>query len=117
MFVPHLVPMSRGDLCTVTAHLLPGVDPAEVRPAYDRRYETEPFVTLTPEGVWPATTHVRASNAAHLGVAVDGRAHRVVGSCAIDNLTKGAAGQAIQAANVALGLPETAGLPIAGVYP
>jgi N-acetyl-gamma-glutamyl-phosphate reductase len=116
-FVPHLVPMSRGDLCTVTAHLLPGVAVADIRPAYARRYADEPFVMLTPDGTWPATTHVRASNVAHLGVAVDERAHRVVASCAIDNLTKGAAGQAIQAANVALGLPETAGLPVAGVYP
>ncbi len=116
-FVPHLVPMSRGQLCTVTATLAGTASPTKIRDAYERRYATEPFVTLTPDGVWPATTHLRGSNAAHLGVAVDPRTRRVVASCAIDNLTKGAAGQAIQAANVALGLPETAGLPIAGVYP
>lgn len=115
-FVPHLVPMSRGQLCTVTATLLPGAA-TEVRAAVEQRYAAEPFVTVLDQGIWPATTHVRASNAAHLGVAVDERAHRVVASCAIDNLGKGAAGQAIQAANVALGLPETAGLPTAGVYP
>jgi N-acetyl-gamma-glutamyl-phosphate reductase len=114
-FVPHLVPMSRGDLCTVTAHLLQDAQPQVVEDAYRQRYEPEPFVVLTPG--WPATTHVRGSNAAHLGFAIDERAHRVVASCAIDNLTKGAAGQAIQAANVATGLPEGAGLPIAGVYP
>ncbi|MGH8909106.1 MAG: N-acetyl-gamma-glutamyl-phosphate reductase [Egibacteraceae bacterium] len=116
-FVPHLVPMSRGQLCTVTATLASPLTTAEVRALYERRYAAEPFVALLPEGVWPATTHLRGSNAAHVGVAVDTRAWRVVASCALDNLTKGAAGQAIQAANVALGLPETAGLPIAGVYP
>ncbi|MGH8932870.1 MAG: N-acetyl-gamma-glutamyl-phosphate reductase [Egibacteraceae bacterium] len=116
-FVPHLVPMSRGQLCTVTATLAHRASLTEIRDAYVQRYAAEPFVTLTPQGVWPATTHLPGSNAAHLGVAVDHRTRGVVASCAIDNLTKGAAGQAIQAANVALGLPETAGLPIAGVYP
>jgi N-acetyl-gamma-glutamyl-phosphate reductase len=116
-FVPHLVPMSRGQLCTVTAALASTAQAAEIRPAYERRYAAEPFVALLPEGSWPATTHLRGSNTAHLGVAVDERARRVVTSCALDNLTKGAAGQAIQAANVVLGLPETAGLPVSGVYP
>lgn len=115
-FVPHLVPMSRGQLCTVTATLLHDAGD-HVRPAFHQRYALEPFVNVLAEGVWPATTNVRASNAAHIGVAVDERANRVISCCAVDNLGKGAAGQALQAANVALGLPETAGLPIAGVYP
>jgi N-acetyl-gamma-glutamyl-phosphate reductase len=114
-FVPHLVPMSRGQLCTVTATLLDAA--AEVQAACAQRYASEPFVTVLAEGAWPATTYLRGSNAAHLGVAVDRRANRVISCCAVDNLGKGAAGQAIQAANVALGLPETAGLPTAGVYP
>ncbi|MGH8900277.1 MAG: N-acetyl-gamma-glutamyl-phosphate reductase [Egibacteraceae bacterium] len=116
-FVPYLVPMSRGQLCTVTATLADPGAAAEVREAFEQRYAPEPFVTVLAEGAWPATTHVRGSNAAHVGVAVDQRANRVLTCCAIDNLGKGAAGQAIQAANVALSLPETAGLPISGVYP
>lgn len=115
-FTPHLVPMSRGQLCTVTANLLPNAA-TEARVAFTQRYAAEPFVIVLSEGVWPATTHVRASNAAHLAFAVDQRANRVISCCAVDNLGKGAAGQAIQAANIALGLPETAGLPISGVYP
>lgn len=114
-FTPHLVPMSRGLICTVTAQL---TDPdADVRAAYAAAYADEPFVTLLADGVWPATAHVLGGNAAHLGVAVDARTGRVTAACAIDNLVKGAAGQAIQAANVALGLPEAAGLSAMGVYP
>jgi N-acetyl-gamma-glutamyl-phosphate reductase len=114
-FTPHLVPLSRGLHCTVTAMLC---DPAaDVRAACLDRYDAEPFVTVLPPGVWPSTTHLRGGNAAHVGAAVDGRTGRVTVACAIDNLGKGAAGQAIQAANAVLGLPETSGLPIAGVYP
>lgn len=114
-FTPHLVPMARGLICTVTATL---ADPsADVRAAYQDAYAGEPFVTLLPQGQWPATTNVAGGNAAHVGVAVDPRTGRVTASCALDNLVKGAAGQAIQAANVALGLPETAGLSAMGVYP
>ena len=88
-----------------------------VRPAYERAYGPEPFVTVLADGQWPATAHVLGANTARVGVAVDGRTGRVTASCAIDNLVKGAAGQAIQAANVVLGLPETAGLPTAAIYP
>ena len=118
-FVPHLVPMARGLVCTVTATLLEGgsADIHAVRAAFVDRYATERFVTVLPEGTWPQTAHLTGSNAAHVAVAVDRDAGRVVASCALDNLGKGAAGQAIQAANVALGLDEGAGLPIAGVYP
>ena len=114
-FIPHLVPMSRGLVCTVTATLT--ADPGEVRHAYETAYRDEPFVTLVPDGAWPQTGHTVGSNAAHVGVAVDAAAGRVVASCALDNLGKGAAGQAIQAANAALGLAEETGLPTAGVYP
>lgn len=116
-FVPHLVPMSRGLLCTVSATLGDGVSARTVVDAYRGAYAAEPFVQLLPDGAWPATTYVRGSNAAHVGVAVDQRSARVIASCAIDNLVKGAAGQAIQNANLALGLPEGAGLPAGGVYP
>ncbi len=114
-FTPHLAPMSRGLLVTVTARL--AASPGRVRAAFQAAYDAEPFVTVLPEGVWPATTHVRGGNAAHLGVAVDERAEFVVAACAIDNLGKGAAGQAVQNANLVTGLPEAAGLSAAGVYP
>jgi N-acetyl-gamma-glutamyl-phosphate reductase len=113
-FTPHLVPMPRGLLCTVTADL---VEDANVHDAYADAYGGEAFVTVLPPGTWPATAHVLGANTAHIGAAVDPRARRVTAACAIDNLTKGAAGQAIQAANVAVGLPEGAGLPTAAVYP
>lgn len=114
-FVPHLIPTSRGELCTVVASLSPAAA-GDVAGAAARRYVDEPFVTVLAEE-WPATAHVAGGNAAHVRVAVDADAGRVVASCAIDNLVKGAAGQAIQCANAVLGLPETAGLSPAGVYP
>lgn len=115
-FVPHLIPASRGQLCTVVATLAEHAGAHEPAAAAAERYADEPFVTVTPDA-WPHTAHVAGGNGAHLRVAVDEPARRVVASCAIDNLVKGAAGQAIQSANVALGLPETAGLTAAGVYP
>jgi N-acetyl-gamma-glutamyl-phosphate reductase len=114
-FTPHLVPMSRGLVCTVTAQL--HVPAADVRGVFAAAYADETFVMLLPDGTWPATAHVLGGNGAHVGIAVDARTGRVTASCAIDNLVKGAAGQAIQAANVALGLPEAAGLGAMGVYP
>ena len=114
-FTPHLVPMPRGLLCTVTARLRPDVDAGEVRAAFDKAYADAPFVRVT-EG-WPSTTHVKGSNAAAVGVATDPRTNRVTASCAIDNLGKGAAGQAIQNANLLFGLAETTGLSAVGLYP
>jgi N-acetyl-gamma-glutamyl-phosphate reductase len=116
-FTPHLVPMSRGLVCTVTATLVDGTTHQAVRDAYAASYDAEPFVTVLDDGAWPATAHVLGANTARVTAAVDPRTARVTASCAIDNLTKGAAGQALQAANVALGLPEGAGLPTAAVYP
>lgn len=113
-FVPHLVPASRGELCTVVADLTD--DGSEVAAAAAAAYADEPFVTVLSDG-WPHTAHVAGGNGAHVRVAVDAAAGRVIASCAIDNLLKGASGQAVQCANVALGLPETAGLTPAGVYP
>ena len=116
-FVPHLVPMARGMVVTCTLPLGDRVTADDVRQAVVDRYRNEPFVTVVEPGAWPAATYVAGSNAAHVGVAVDERAETIVTSCALDNLVKGAAGQAIQAANVATGTAETAGLPIAGLYP
>lgn len=114
-FTPTLVPMSRGILATVTASL--AVPPGEVRDAWAAAYADEPFVHLLPEGRWPSTAAVLGANTAHVQVAVDERAGRVVAVAAIDNLGKGTAGAAVQCANLALGLPETFGLPIDGVAP
>lgn len=116
-FTPTLAPMPRGILATCTARLRPGADPASVRAAWEAAYAAEPFVHVLPEGSWPATASVVGSNHVQLQVAVDERLGRVVVVSAIDNLTKGTAGAAVQCANLALGLEETLGLPIAGVAP
>ena len=116
-FTPHLVPVARGLVCTVVAELAAGVAEADVRGAYEAAWGGEPFVRLLPPGAWPQTAHTLGANSAHVGVAVDPAAGRVTAACAIDNLVKGAAGQALQNANLLCGLPETAGLPTAAVYP
>ncbi|MBV9487655.1 MAG: N-acetyl-gamma-glutamyl-phosphate reductase [Frankiaceae bacterium] len=113
-FTPMLVPMPRGILATCTARVIDGVDQAMLRAAFDG-YAGEPFVTLLPEGQQPRTAATTGSNSAHLNVVHDADAGRAVVVVAIDNLGKGAAGQAIQNANLALGLDETAGLPVNGV--
>jgi N-acetyl-gamma-glutamyl-phosphate reductase len=117
VFVPHLVPMARGMVVTVTAPLAAPPRSVDVHEIVALYYRDEPFVTVVDPGNWPEATHLAGSNAAHVGVAVDERARVIVAACALDNIVKGAAGQAIQAANVATGTAETAGLPIAGVYP
>jgi len=116
-FTPVLAPMSRGILATCSAPLVGDVDAAAASSAYEKAYADEPFVTLLPEGVWPSTAAVLGSNCVHLQVAVDADAGRLVVVAALDNLTKGTAGAAIQSANLALGLPETLGLPTLGVAP
>ena len=116
-FTPHLIPMPRGLLCTVTADLLPDVDADQVRQAAEKTYQDSPFVAVLPPGQWPSTTHLRGSNGAALGVAVDSRTSRVTASCAIDNLGKGAAGQAIQNANLMFGLDQQTALSAVGLYP
>ena len=88
-----------------------------MRAAWEKAYADEPFVHLLPEGQWPSTGSVLGSNSVHLQVAVDERVGRVVVVAAVDNLTKGTAGAAVQCLNLALGLPETTGLPVAGVAP
>jgi N-acetyl-gamma-glutamyl-phosphate reductase len=114
-FTPTLAPMPRGILATCTARS--GAAAGQLREALGRAYAGEPFVRLLPEGRWPGTGATLGSNAAHLQVAADAHAGRAVVICAIDNLGKGAAGQAVQAANLMLGLPETAGLTPHGVAP
>jgi N-acetyl-gamma-glutamyl-phosphate reductase len=116
-FTPVLVPMPRGILATCSAPLSPGVSDLEVREAYLKAYDAEPFVQVLPEGEWPQTKAVHGSNACHLQVTVDEGAGRLVAVGAIDNLTKGTAGGAIQSMNLALGLDETLGLSSIGVAP
>ena len=114
-FTPTLAPMARGILATCTARS--AATAAELRAALAAAYAGEPFVRLLPEGRWPATAATLGSNAAHLQVTADPHAGRAVVVCALDNLVKGAAGQAIQIANLMLGLPEVAGLTAHGVAP
>lgn len=116
-FTPVLVPMSRGILATCTAPAAEGVTPGDVRDAYEKATTDEPFWHLLPDGQWPQSQSVVGSNSAFVQVALDEHARRVVAVCAIDNLTKGAAGGAVQAMNVALGMSETTGLAATGVAP
>ncbi len=119
-FTPTLVPMARGILATVTARLAPGREDAsaeDVRSVWEAAYADEPFVDVLPAGLWPSTAATLGANTALVQVALDAAAGRVVAVVAIDNLVKGTAGQAVQAMNIALGLPETAGLVTEGVAP
>jgi N-acetyl-gamma-glutamyl-phosphate reductase len=116
-FTPMLVPMARGILATCSAPVADGVTPTDVREAYLKAYAGEPFVQVLPDGIWPQTKAVHASNSCHVQVTVDQTAGRLIAVGAIDNLTKGTAGGAIQSMNLALGLDETLGLPAVGVAP
>jgi N-acetyl-gamma-glutamyl-phosphate reductase len=117
LFTPHLLPMSRGILACVYAEPTGEHEPAAYRDAMVRAYEGEPFVTVLPPGRLPDTAHVRGSNRAHVAVAVCERSGRVLAMSAIDNLVKGASGQAIQCMNLARGLDETEGLDGVGLFP
>ena len=116
-FTPLLAPMPRGILATCSAPARMGVTEGAVRAALVEAYADEPFVHVLPAGQWPQTSSVGGSNAVHLQCAVDDHAGRVIVVAAIDNLGKGAAGQALQNANLILGLDETAGLSANGVAP
>ncbi|MDQ3762829.1 MAG: N-acetyl-gamma-glutamyl-phosphate reductase [Actinomycetota bacterium] len=116
-FTPVLAPMSRGILATCTATLRPGVNEQLARNTYHAAYATEPFVHLQPPGRWPATGAVQGSNSVQVQVAVDADAGRLVVVGAVDNLTKGTAGAALQCLNLALGLSETTGLMAWGIAP
>jgi N-acetyl-gamma-glutamyl-phosphate reductase len=111
---PMLVPMPRGILATVTARFAKDGDPREV---LQRAYADEPFVHVLPEGQWPHTAATSGSNSCHLQATVDVDSGRIVVLSALDNLGKGASGQAVQCANLMFGLPETMGLSVFGVAP
>lgn len=116
-FTPMLAPMPRGILATTTARALPGATTEEVQEALARAYLDEPFVHVLIGDRWPNTGATLGANTVFLRAAVDHHAGRVVVVSAMDNLVKGAAGQALQNANLMLGLPEVEGLPIAAVAP
>lgn len=111
-FTPHLGPYERGILSTIHIDLADGWDEPRVREMLATTYRNEPFVHLCRAGVWPSVKHVARTNRVDIALAVDARGHCIISS-AIDNLTKGAAGQAVQCMNIRLGLPETTALPIA----
>jgi N-acetyl-gamma-glutamyl-phosphate reductase len=118
LFTPHLVPMVRGILATCYARPAPtagDLSTADVMAALHDAYDDEPFVVVSDAS--PSTKATAGSNCAHVTARVDERTGWVLSLCAIDNLVKGASGQAIQCANIALGLPETTGLPLVGMYP
>ena len=114
-FTPVLAPLPRGMLATITART--SADEGALRGALRAAYDAEPFVHLLAEGRWPHAAAVNGSNAAQLQVTLDEDAGRAVVVSVIDNLGKGAAGQAVQCANLMLGLDETAGLTAIGVAP
>ncbi|WP_434588096.1 N-acetyl-gamma-glutamyl-phosphate reductase [Streptomyces sp. A5-4] len=116
-FTPTLAPMPRGILATCSVRARPGTTAQSVRAAYEKACADEPFVHLLPEGQWPATASVYGSNAVQIQVAYDEAAGRIIAISAIDNLTKGTAGGAVQSMNIALGLPEDTGLSTIGVAP
>jgi len=117
VFTPHLVPMSRGILATISAVLRVGVGQEDVDAALDGAYATEPFVHVLPAGEFPRTKAVHGANTCQLSAVVDERTGRVLVTSVIDNLVKGAAGQALQNINVMFGLEETLGLDVIGVHP
>ena len=116
-FTPHLVPMSRGILATAYANLNEGVTPDAVSQAFETTYATEPFVRLLGLNAYPNTKYVRGSNFIDIAWHIDERTGRVIVLSAIDNLVKGAAGQAVQNFNIACGYEETTGLKLVPMYP
>jgi N-acetyl-gamma-glutamyl-phosphate reductase len=116
-FVPHLVPAVRGVLTTCAVRVAPGTTTESLVDALAEAYRGEPFVRVLPAGAMADTKRVRGSNVAELQAAVDGRTGIAIVVGAIDNLVKGAAGQAIQNLNLMTGFPEATGLPTTGVYP
>lgn len=116
-FTPHLVPMSRGILSTCYATLRPGVSPELVDAAFEKLYGKEFFIRLLGRGAYPSTKNVRGSNYCDIAWHIDARTNRVIVLSAIDNLVKGAAGQAVQNFNIACGFDEKMGLDYVPMYP
>ncbi len=116
-FTPHLVPMNRGILVTAYASAKEGATEEEIREIYEEYYGSETFIRILPPGVCPETRWVKGSNYVDLGVKLDQRTGRVVMMGALDNLVKGAAGQAVQNMNLLFSLPENTGLKLIPAFP
>lgn len=117
IFTPHLVPMNRGILVTAYANLAKDVTYEEVKAVYDKYYKEETFVRVLERDVCPETRWVEGSNFVDVGFKIEPRTHRLIMMGALDNLVKGAAGQAVQNMNLLFGLPETEGLMAAPMLP
>ncbi|MGS0765700.1 N-acetyl-gamma-glutamyl-phosphate reductase [Syntrophomonas curvata] len=117
LFTPHLVPMNRGILTTIYARVQPGVKAEAVHEVLEEKYRGESFVKILPDGVMPHTKWVYGSNILQIGIYADREKDRVILVSALDNLTKGASGQAIQNLNLMLGITEGKGLNFPGVHP
>jgi N-acetyl-gamma-glutamyl-phosphate reductase len=115
-FTPHLVPMNRGIFSTIYVRGRKA-SPDDLHALLAKSYAGEPFVHVLPLGTLPQTRHVRGSNMTFIGLAADRIAGRAIIGSALDNLTKGASGQAVQNMNVMLGVPETAGLEQVALFP
>ena len=116
-FTPHLIPMSRGELCTAYVRLAGSYTAADLRAALTEAYDDETFVHVVPEGVLPKTQNVRGSNHCQIGVIADRIPGRAIVISVIDNLVKGSAGQALQNLNLAFGIEETTGLNQVALFP
>lgn len=116
-FTPHLVPMSRGILATCYANLKSGISAEMIEPAFHKMYSNEKFIRLLGNGAYPETKFVRGSNYCDIAWHIDERSNRVIILSAIDNLVKGAAGQAVQNLNIAAGFNEDTALDFTPVYP
>ena len=116
-FTPHLVPMNRGILATIYATLNGSYSYSDIKEAYEKYYKDEYFVRLTKEGVFPETKWVKQSNFCDIGFTVDERTNRIIVVGAIDNLFKGAAGQAVQNMNILFGLDEKTGIGNVPTFP
>ena len=117
IFTPHLVPMNRGILVTAYANLAKDVTYEDVKAAYDKYYDKEYFVRVLPKDVCPDTRWVEGSNFVDIGFKIEPRTNRLIMMGALDNLVKGAAGQAVQNMNLLFGLPENEGLQLAPMFP
>ena len=116
-FTPHLVPITRGIISTCYATPKSAMTAEALHSLFAKRYENEAFVTVLPLGQFPSTKGTYATNQCHIGVAVDSRTGRLIVVSAIDNLGKGAAGQAVQNLNLICGIDEGAGIDMPGVWP
>ena len=116
-FTPHLVPMNRGILVTAYANLIKDVSQEEIRTLYEDTYKDEQFVRVLSDGICPETRWVEGSNYVDVNIKKDPRTNRVIMMGAMDNLVKGAAGQAVQNMNLMFGLPENTGLMMPPVFP